>query len=191
MFLLTVSFMFSYGFELPSSVFHFSSPDSIISHRAGLLMTNCLLFVTGDVFISVWFWRKAQGFDRSLFSCYVVSDSFVTPWTISLPGSSARGIFQARILEWVAISFSRGSSWPSAQSCLLHWQADSLPPSHQRNLVFDLFSCKAYYSMKEAQWVATLSLCLSGLRFILPLPLISCVTLDKYVISLCLKFPHI
>ena len=30
----------------------------------------------------------------------------------SLPGSSAHGIFQARILEWVAISFSRGSSQP-------------------------------------------------------------------------------
>ena len=29
----------------------------------------------------------------------------------SLPGSSVHGIFQARILEWVAISFSRGSSW--------------------------------------------------------------------------------
>ena len=30
----------------------------------------------------------------------------------SPPGSSAHGIFQARILEWVAISFSRGSSQP-------------------------------------------------------------------------------
>ena len=30
----------------------------------------------------------------------------------SLPGSSVHGIFQARILEWVAISSSRGSSWP-------------------------------------------------------------------------------
>ena len=30
----------------------------------------------------------------------------------SLPGSSAHGILQARILEWVAIPFSRGSSWP-------------------------------------------------------------------------------
>ena len=30
----------------------------------------------------------------------------------NLPGSSARGIIQARILEWVAISFSRGSSQP-------------------------------------------------------------------------------
>ena len=31
-------------------------------------------------------------------------------WTVGLPGSSAQGITQARILEWVAISFSRGSS---------------------------------------------------------------------------------
>ena len=30
----------------------------------------------------------------------------------SLLGSSVHGIFQARTLEWVAISFSRGSSWP-------------------------------------------------------------------------------
>ena len=29
-----------------------------------------------------------------------------------LPGSSIHGILQARILEWVAISFSKGSSWP-------------------------------------------------------------------------------
>ena len=29
----------------------------------------------------------------------------------SLPGSSIHGIFQARVLEWGAISFSRGSSW--------------------------------------------------------------------------------
>ena len=34
------------------------------------------------------------------------------PMGCSLPGSSVYGIFQARVLEWVAISFSRGSSWP-------------------------------------------------------------------------------
>ena len=33
------------------------------------------------------------------------------PMDCSLPGSSIHGIFQARILEWVAISLSRGSSW--------------------------------------------------------------------------------
>ena len=34
------------------------------------------------------------------------------PMDCSPPGSSVHGIFQARILEWVAISFSRGSSRP-------------------------------------------------------------------------------
>ena len=34
------------------------------------------------------------------------------PMDCSLPGSSLHGVLQARILEWVAISFSRGSSQP-------------------------------------------------------------------------------
>ena len=34
------------------------------------------------------------------------------PMDCSLPGSAVHGIFQARILEWAAISFSRGSSQP-------------------------------------------------------------------------------
>ena len=44
---------------------------------------------------------------------YLVAQScltLATPWTVALPGSSVHGIFQARILEWVAIYFSRGSS---------------------------------------------------------------------------------
>ena len=39
-----------------------------------------------------------------------MSNSF-NPMDYSLPGSSIHRIFQARILEWVPISFSRGSSW--------------------------------------------------------------------------------
>ena len=39
-------------------------------------------------------------------SCPTLFDSM----DYSLPGSSVHGIFQARILEWVAISFPRGSS---------------------------------------------------------------------------------
>ena len=34
----------------------------------------------------------------------------------SLPVSSIHGIFQAIVLEWVAISYSRGSSWPRYQT---------------------------------------------------------------------------
>ena len=48
--------------------------------------------------------------------CHVlVTQSYPTlchPVDYSLPGSSVHGILQARILEWVAISFSRGSSQP-------------------------------------------------------------------------------
>ena len=42
------------------------------------------------------------------------------PMDCSLPGSSVHGILQARILEWVAISFSRGSSWPRDQAQVSH-----------------------------------------------------------------------
>ena len=45
----------------------------------------------------------------------VVSDSLRTHG-LYLPGSSVHGMFQARVLEWVAISFSRGSSEPRAWS---------------------------------------------------------------------------
>ena len=38
------------------------------------------------------------------------------PMDCSLPGSSVHGIFQAIVLEWVAISFSRGSSRPRDQT---------------------------------------------------------------------------
>ena len=40
------------------------------------------------------------------------------PLDSSPPGSSVRGIFQTRILAWVVISFSRGSSWPRDQTCV-------------------------------------------------------------------------
>ena len=44
--------------------------------------------------------------------CQMVCD----PMDCSPPGSSAHEILQARILEWVAISFSRGSSQPRDQT---------------------------------------------------------------------------
>ena len=56
-------------------------------------------------------------------SCLTLCD----PMDCSLPGSSIHGIFQAGTLEWVAISFCRGSSWSRDRAWvllrLLHWQA--------------------------------------------------------------------
>ena len=63
---------------------------------------------------------------KSLQSCVTLCD----PVDHSLPGSSVHGILQAKILRWVAIPYSRGSSRPKDQSRflhLLHWQAGSLP----------------------------------------------------------------
>ena len=45
-------------------------------------------------------------------SCSTLCD----PMDCSLPGSSVHEILQARILEWVAIPFSRGSSQPRDQT---------------------------------------------------------------------------
>ena len=56
------------------------------------------------------------------------------PMGYSLPGSSVHGIFQARILEWVAIFSSKGSSWPkdpthvSCVSCIADWFFTTEPP---------------------------------------------------------------
>ena len=50
--------------------------------------------------------------------CVLVAQSYpplCDPMDCSLPGSSVHGILQARILEWFAIPFSRGSSNPGTE----------------------------------------------------------------------------
>ena len=57
--------------------------------------------------------------EGKLFTCLLVSQSCLTLFNTmacSLPGSSVRGISQARVLEWVAMLSSRGSSWPRDQT---------------------------------------------------------------------------
>ena len=55
--------------------------------------------------------------------CVLVAQSCQTlcdPMDCSLPGSSVHGILQARILKWVAISYSRGSSRPRDWTQVFH-----------------------------------------------------------------------
>ena len=51
---------------------------------------------------------------KSLQSCLTLCN----PMDYSLPGFFVHEILQARILEWVAIPFSRGSSGPRDQTCI-------------------------------------------------------------------------
>ena len=60
-------------------------------------------------------WDMLVELKRSFKSEREVAQSCQTlcePLDCSLPGSTIHGIFQARVLAWAAISFSRGSSWP-------------------------------------------------------------------------------
>ena len=115
-------------------------------------------------------------------SCLTLCD----PMDYNLPGFSIHGILQARILEWVAIPFSRGSFWPKDQTWSPTLQADSLPLSHQRspnhshstaqlsllnnhNHLFDKFPClilKCY-----PNWIIFLNMDLIMLFSWKPLPL--------------------
>ena len=52
------------------------------------------------------------------------------PMDCRLPGSSVHGIFPARVLEWVAVSFRGSSQSRDLTPCLLHWQAGSLTLCH-------------------------------------------------------------
>ena len=77
-------------------------------------------------------------------SCPTVCD----PVNCSLPGSSVHGISQARILGWVAIPFSRGSSWPRDQTwvpCIAGrfftiWAIGEAQPSWYINLTITMRS---------------------------------------------------
>ena len=67
-------------------------------------------------------------FTFSAFCCCLVAqlcpNSFTTPWNVSHQAPFVHGILQARLLEWVAIPFSRGSSLPRDRthiSCIDRW----------------------------------------------------------------------
>ena len=85
--------------------------------------------------------------------------TLVTPWTV---GSSVNGIFQSRILEWVAISFSRGSFQPRDRtrvSCvaggLLHCRQILYRLSHQGSPCICVCVC-VYQFSSVAQLCPTL-----------------------------------
>ena len=71
---------------------------------------------------SIW---KDLNNEMYVYSVTQLCLTFCDHMDCSPPGSSVHGIFQARLVEWVAIPFSRGSSWPQGSNsyllCLPHW----------------------------------------------------------------------
>ena len=91
--------------NLPSWVF---PPDTLREKQRTFLRCVCML---------------------SRYSCVRL---FVNLWTYGLPGSSIHGILQLKIMEWITMPSSRGSSQPRDRTHVsyvyLHWKAGSLPP---------------------------------------------------------------
>ena len=97
-------------------------------------------FSRGQPIISCWLWMCMCA-QLCLTLCTHTKSMCVC--TVRSSGSSVHGIFRARILAWIAISYFRGSSRPRGQthvSCVpLRWKVDSLPPHH---LGSNLDTCK-------------------------------------------------
>ena len=91
--------------------------------------------------------------------CCLVAQSLATlrgPMDCSPSGSSVHGILQARILECVAISSSKGSSWPRDQtwvSCLLIPNSQYSPFPQQPQSVLYVSTVDFTLSFRVCFWV--------------------------------------
>ena len=90
---------------------------------------------------------------------------FMTSWTVAPQDPFSHGILQARILEWVANPFSRGSSHPGIEPRCPAVQADSLPsepPGKLNNTrVGSLPLFQRIFPIQELNWVC----CIAGRFF--------------------------
>ena len=73
---------------------------------------NCWAICMASCYVSIW---GCHAFPHHTVVCVCAQSLshvwlFVFPWTVAHQTPLVRGNFQARILEWVAISYSKGSS---------------------------------------------------------------------------------
>ena len=93
------------GYPIPSPA---DLPEPVIELGCPALQANSLPTEPSGKPLSLHYCLDGMCVCEVAQSCPTLCD----PMDCSLTGSSVHGIFQARVLEWVAISFSRGSSPP-------------------------------------------------------------------------------
>ena len=99
-------------------------------------LTSCKLHVKHD-----WNFLNREGVYSKSVCCLVAKlcPTLYGPLNHRLPGSSVRGVSQAKTPEWVTISFSRGLPDPEIQPRPLALQAGSLQTSPRKSFVWFFF----------------------------------------------------
>ena len=100
--------------------------------------------------------HKSEKWKWSRQSCQTLRD----PRDSRLPGSFVHGIFQARVLEWVAYPFSSGSSWPryrTGVSCIAgrfftNW---AIREAHSFSEITELSLNSSNQNIKIKVWLTT------------------------------------
>ena len=93
------------------------------------MLPACGLFTRLEALSTLYFGGFYGGFITWVSEVAQSCPTLCNPMDCGPPGSSVHGIFQARVLEWVAISFSKGSSQPrdrtqvscTADKCFTIW----------------------------------------------------------------------
>ena len=115
--------------------------------RQSSLLSPLKLFIDKEL-LSFMKVKSESEFDQSY-------PTLCDPMDYSLPGSSLHGILQARVLEWIAISFSKGSSRPR----------DRTRVSRVPGRCFNLWATREAPSFMRPSWMEESPWCLEVYRF--------------------------
>ena len=124
---------------------HFFLQGIFLTQRSNPGLLHCRLML---------YRMSNQGIPQRAMKVKVKVKSFLTlcdPMGCSLPGSSIRGIFQARVLEWTAISFSRESSWPTVRTQVSHIAGRYFTIWATRDALNCLWKCLILFPLKRGE----------------------------------------
>ena len=151
-----------------------------LSYSLGITLANQIQVRTS--FLATIFTTTVCMHANSLESCLTLCN----PVDCSMPGSSVHGILQARILKWVAVPSSKGSSWPrdwtrfSNVSFIYDLCQDE---SENRNLLWNIqkhFNLSFYFASTSKQ---QLDLFWKDQEYVLRVSMFSdCITVEVFVL---------
>ena len=124
--IVTVFFFFFFSFSTPNVLAHYLwLPNFLGEIWLSFLRIHCVWQVTSVLLLlklslSLPFINRIIMFPGVVYVCMHLQSclTLCNPMDYSLPGSSVHEIFQARILEWIAILYSRGSFQSRDRTCV-------------------------------------------------------------------------